>query len=141
MNFRQAIRRAFDKATNKFNINTGLQSNGETIQDVIEAVNSYKAGEEDLQDVINAIENLQTNGETIQDIIDVLQGVLSVEQTERYVALDPDTDELIKKTDGEIRGTSEDDKPDASEVDLYTLFLEMDTGNIYYSDGTEWVVF
>lgn len=36
----------------------------------------------------------------------------------------------------DLRGTSEDEKP--SNVEVNTLFLEMDTGDFYYFDGTEW---
>lgn len=37
------------------------------------------------------------------------------------------------------RGLSTDTKP--SDADKNTTFLEMDTGKIYYFDGTEWLEF
>ena len=36
----------------------------------------------------------------------------------------------------DLRGDSEDEKP--TNVEVNTLMLEVDTGNFYYFDGTEW---
>jgi len=59
-----------------------------------------------------------------------------VKQSGRYVALE--NDDLVKKEGAIIRLESGDTKPDASMVDLFQYLVEMDTGNIYYSDGTNW---
>ena len=63
----------------------------------------------------------------------------NVKQIRRYVALE--NGDLVAKDEPEIRLLSTDAKPDASTVELYQIALEMDTGNMYYSDGTNWVVF
>lgn len=36
----------------------------------------------------------------------------------------------------DLRATSEDEKP--TDVDVNTLLLEVDTGDVYYFDGTTW---
>lgn len=36
-----------------------------------------------------------------------------------------------------LMGLSTDTKP-TEDVDINTLFLELDTGDFYYFDGTEW---
>jgi uncharacterized protein YuzB (UPF0349 family) len=40
----------------------------------------------------------------------------------------------------EYRCLSTDTKIDASTVPKYSMLIEMDTDNIYYSDGTDWQV-
>ena len=39
-------------------------------------------------------------------------------------------------SDLDLRGLSTDDKP--TDVSVNTIFLELDTGDFYYFDGTEW---
>lgn len=36
-----------------------------------------------------------------------------------------------------LMGLSTDSKP-ITDIDINTLFLELDTGDFYYFDGTEW---
>ena len=38
---------------------------------------------------------------------------------------------------GNLKGESTDTKP-TNNVEVNTLFLELDTGDFYYFDGTEW---
>lgn len=40
---------------------------------------------------------------------------------------------------GNLIGLSTDEKP-TEDVQDNTIFLELDTGNFYYFDGTEWAV-
>lgn len=47
----------------------------------------------------------------------------------------------IKRPTEEYRCLSTDIKPDASTVPIYSFILELDTGIVYYSDGTDWQVF
>ena len=42
-------------------------------------------------------------------------------------------------TDVEYMGLSTDDKPE--NPTLYSLFLELDTGDLYYFDGEDWALF
>jgi len=58
-----------------------------------------------------------------------------------YQAFNPETEEIQAVTGrGEIRGLSTDTKP--QDVPLYTFFLEIDTGNLYYYNHEgEWVLF
>ena len=44
-------------------------------------------------------------------------------------------------TEYDLKGLSTDDKPleiDGFPVGVNSLFLELDTGNFYYFDGSEW---
>lgn len=82
-------------------------------------------------DIKNALDTLLNSQDTDNN--------LSVKQSGRYVALE--NGDLVAKDEPEIRLLSTDAKPDASTVELYQIALEMDTGNMYYSDGTNWVVF
>lgn len=43
---------------------------------------------------------------------------------------------LIGST-GNLEGESTDAKPTAN-IEVNTLFVELDTGDVYYYDGTEW---
>ena len=43
---------------------------------------------------------------------------------------------IYSTTNRELLGLSTDEKPVGQSVN--TLFLELDTGNFYYSDGQEW---
>lgn len=38
---------------------------------------------------------------------------------------------------GNLKGLSDDAKP--TNVEVNTLFLELDTGDVYYYDGTDWL--
>lgn len=38
----------------------------------------------------------------------------------------------------ELIGLTTDSKPTAESIGLYSLFLELDTGDVYYFDGSEW---
>ena len=42
-------------------------------------------------------------------------------------------------TDVEYMGVSDDDKPE--NPTLYSLALELDTGDLYYFDGEDWALF
>lgn len=42
---------------------------------------------------------------------------------------------LIGST-GNLKGESTDEKP--TNVEVNTLFAELDTGDVYYYDGTQW---
>ena len=84
------------------------------------------------------LSNLEDKMDTLLNSQDT-DNNLNVKQTGRYVALE--NDDLVDKNEPEIRLLSTDTKPDASTVELYQIALEMDTGYMYYSDGTNWVVF
>ena len=38
----------------------------------------------------------------------------------------------------ELIGLSADEKPTGENIGLYSLFLELDTGDMYYFDGSAW---
>lgn len=38
----------------------------------------------------------------------------------------------------ELIGLSSDAKPTGENIGIYSLFLELDTGSIYYFDGSAW---
>ena len=42
----------------------------------------------------------------------------------------------LNGSQADLRGVSTDSKP--TNVDVNTLFLEVDTGDVYYFDGTTW---
>jgi hypothetical protein len=66
-------------------------------------------------------------------------GNVKVSQNGSIVAVD--TDGSIASTEvKEYRCLSTDTKIDASTVPKYSYLIEMDTDNIYYSDGTSWVI-
>ena len=39
---------------------------------------------------------------------------------------------------GNLKGESTDEKP-TTNIEVNTLFLELDTGDFYYFDGTDWL--
>ena len=44
----------------------------------------------------------------------------------------------INQSGADYRGLSTEDKPTGDWVEVNSIFLELDTGNFYYFDGTEW---
>ena len=39
----------------------------------------------------------------------------------------------------DYRGLSTDVKPTGDTVEVYSIYLELDTGDFYYFDGTNWL--
>lgn len=62
-----------------------------------------------------------------------------VQQTGSIVSLNGDGSIASEKVK-EYRCLSTDTKIDASTVPKYSYLIEVDTDNIYYSDGTNWVM-
>lgn len=63
----------------------------------------------------------------------------AVQLTGSIVAVDS-SGNIVSQNVSEFRGKSTSVKP-TTNVPLYSTFMEMDTQNIYYWDGSSWVVF
>ena len=87
-----------------------------------------------LSSLESKIDALNTNIDDSQDA----NNNFNVSQNGSIVAINPDGS-IAENNVPEYRGLSTDTKPTA-DVPLYSYFIEVDTDNIYYFDGTEWVM-